>query len=117
MKWDMKHDRAKRVLNHFLDNAGYWTEVGYLAEGLSKEEIEEVCAELGTMIQSITKRYKLDVLIEEESKPENEVQAEAPAEEPSVENDKAEEEKPLEKPKRHGRRRTKKAAEKEEAIA
>ena len=25
MKWDVKHDRAKKVLNHFLDNAGYWT--------------------------------------------------------------------------------------------
>ena len=24
MKWDVKHDRAKKVLNHFLDNAGYW---------------------------------------------------------------------------------------------
>lgn len=22
MKWDVKHDRAKKVLNHFLDNAG-----------------------------------------------------------------------------------------------
>lgn len=63
MKWDVKHDRAKKVLNHFLDNAGYWTEVENLTDGLTEEEIREVNAEVTTMIQSITKRYKLDVML------------------------------------------------------
>lgn len=84
MKWDAKHDRAKKVLNHFLDNAGYWTETESLAEGLTEDEIQEVSAEVATMIQSITKRYKLDVML--------------PAE-PVVK-----EEKPAEKPKRRGRK-------------
>ena len=55
MKWDVKHDRAKKVLNHFLDNAGYWTETESLTEGLTEDEIQEVSAEVATMIQSITK--------------------------------------------------------------
>lgn len=63
MKWDVKHDRAKKVLNHFLDNAGYWTETESLTEGLTEDEIQEVSAEVATMIQSITKRYKLDVML------------------------------------------------------
>lgn len=37
MKWDVKHDRAKKVLNHFLDNAGYWTETESLTEGLTED--------------------------------------------------------------------------------
>ena len=53
MKWDVKHDRAKKVLNHFLDNAGYWTETESLTEGLTEDEIQEVSAEVATMIQSI----------------------------------------------------------------
>lgn len=56
MKWDVKHDRAKKVLNHFLDNAGYWTEIESLTEGLTEDEIQEVSTEVATMIQSITKR-------------------------------------------------------------
>ena len=63
MKWDVKYDRAKKVLNHFLDNAGYWTEVENLTDGLTEEEIQEVNTEVATMIQSITKRYKLDVML------------------------------------------------------
>ena len=63
MKWDVKHDRAKKVLNHFLDNAGYWTEIESLTEGLTEDEIQEVSTEVATMIQSITKRYKLDVVL------------------------------------------------------
>ena len=63
MKWDVKHDRAKKVLNHFLDNAGYWTETESLTEGLTEDEIQEVSTEVATMIQSITKRYKLDVVL------------------------------------------------------
>ena len=46
MKWDVKHDRAKKVLNHFLDNAGYWTETESLTEGLTEDEIQEVNTEV-----------------------------------------------------------------------
>lgn len=97
MKWDVKHDRAKKVLNHFLDNAGYWTETESLTEGLTEDEIQEVSAEVATMIQSITKRYKLDVMLPAEPVVKEEPVSEEPAEE-------AKEEKPVEKPKRRGRK-------------
>lgn len=103
MKWDVKHDRAKKVLNHFLDNAGYWTEVENLTDGLTEEEIQEVNAEVATMIQSITKRYKLDVMLPAEPVVEEKPQEEVKAEEQVVEAP-AEEEKPVEKPKRRGRK-------------
>ena len=80
MKWDVKHDRAKKVLNHFLDNAGYWTETESLTEGLTEDEIQEVNTEVATMIQSITKRYKLDVVL-----PAEPVVKEEPAAEEKVE--------------------------------
>ncbi len=38
MKWDVKHDRAKKVIDQFLDNAGYWQESEYLVAGLTDEE-------------------------------------------------------------------------------
>lgn len=59
MKWDVKHDRAKRVIDHFLDNAGYWREVEGLTDGLADEEKELVNEEVNLMIASIRKRYKL----------------------------------------------------------
>lgn len=101
MKWDVKHDRAKKVLNHFLDNAGYWTETESLTEGLTEDEIQEVSAEVATMIQSITKRYKLDVMLPAEPVVKEEPVSEEKAEEPAEE---AKEEKPVEKPKRRGRK-------------
>lgn len=61
MKWDVKHDRAKRVIDAFLDNAAYWQEREDLAEGLSEEEKALVDEEVNLMIASIRKRYKLDV--------------------------------------------------------
>jgi hypothetical protein len=101
MKWDVKHDRAKKVLNHFLDNAGYWTETESLTEGLTEDEIQEVSAEVATMIQSITKRYKLDVMLPTEPVVKEEPVVEEKAEEPTEE---VKEEKPAEKPKRRGRK-------------
>lgn len=101
MKWDVKHDRAKKVLNHFLDNAGYWTETESLTEGLTEDEIQEVSAEVATMIQSITKRYKLDVMLPTEPVVKEEPVVEEKAEEPTEE---VKEEKPVEKPKRRGRK-------------
>ena len=81
MKWDVKHDRAKKVLNHFLDNAGYWTETESLTEGLTEDEIQEVSTEVATMIQSITKRYKLDVTLPAEPVVKEEPVSEEKAEE------------------------------------
>lgn len=101
MKWDVKHDRAKKVLNHFLDNAGYWTETESLTEGLTEDEIQEVSTEVATMIQSITKRYKLDVVLPAEPVVKEEPAAEEKVEEPAEE---VKEEKPVEKPKRRGRK-------------
>lgn len=115
MKWDVKHDRAKKVIDRFLDNAGYWQESEDLVTGLTDEEKELVNAEVELMIASIRKRYKL-----QERLPEQVAEAEKPAEKaveepvkkprarkPKTEN--ATEEKPAAK-----RTRTKKA-EKEKA--
>lgn len=59
MKWDVKHDRAKRVIDAFLDNAGYWQEREDLSAGLTDGDKELVNAEVALMIASIRKRYKL----------------------------------------------------------
>lgn len=61
MKWDVKHDRAKRVIDAFLENAGYWQDREDLSAGLTDEDKELVDAEVALMIASIRKRYKLDV--------------------------------------------------------
>lgn len=108
MKWDVKHDRAKKVLNHFLDNAWYWTEVENLTDGLTEEEIQEVNAEVATMIQSITKRYKLDVILPAELVVEEKPQEEVKAEEQAVEA--PAEEEPVAKPKRRGRKKKEEVA-------
>jgi len=108
MKWDVKHDRAKKVLNHFLDNAGYWTEVENLTDGLTEEEIQDVNAEVATMIQSITKRYKLDVMLPAEPVVEEKPQEEVKAEEQVVEA--PAEEEPVAKPKRRGRKKKEEVA-------
>lgn len=67
MKWDVKHDRAKKVIDAFLDNAGYWQEREDLVEGLSEEEQELVSEEVNLMIASIRKRYKLDVRLPQQT--------------------------------------------------
>lgn len=59
MKWDVKHDKAKRVIDAFLDNAEYWQKRENLSAGLSDEDKELVNAEVALMIASIRKRYKL----------------------------------------------------------
>lgn len=83
MKWDVKHDIAKRVIDHFLDNAGYWQEVESLADGLSDEDKGLVSEEVNLMIASIRKRYKLQERLPEqtaETKPETEAHPEVPVE-------------------------------------
>lgn len=67
MKWDVKHDRAKRVIDAFLENAGYWQEREDLSEGLSEEEKALVNEEVNLMIASIRKRYKLDARLPQQA--------------------------------------------------
>lgn len=59
MKWDVKHDRAKEVIDYFLKKAENWQESEDLVAGLTGEEKELVNAEAELMIASIRKRYKL----------------------------------------------------------
>lgn len=66
MKWDVKHDRAKRVIDAFLENAGYWQEREDLAAGLTDEEKGLVSEEVALMITSIRKRYKLQERLTEQ---------------------------------------------------
>lgn len=66
MKWDVKHDRAKRVIDAFLENAGYWQEREDLAAGLTDEEKVLVSEEVALMIASIRKRYKLQERLPEQ---------------------------------------------------
>lgn len=67
MKWDVKHDRAKRVIDAFLDNAEYWQERENLSVGLTDEDKELVNAEVALMIASIRKRYKLQERLPEQA--------------------------------------------------
>lgn len=84
MKWDVMHDRAKRVIDSFLSNAEYWQDSERLAEGLTDEEKELVSKEVASMIASIRKRYKLDVrLPQQEAQIQQEtVKAEIPTVKP-----------------------------------
>lgn len=93
MKWDVKHDRAKKVIDRFLDNAGYWQESEDLVAGLMDEEKELVNAEVELMIASIRKRYKL-----QERLPEQAVEAEKPAEKAVEEAVEKAVEEPVKKP-------------------
>lgn len=103
MKWDEKHDRAKRVIDAFLDNADYWQEREDLTEGLTDEEKELVSEEVALMIASIRKRYKL-----RERLPEKTAQIQPEEAEPVISTEKTEKtlpelvngDKGLEKPKR-----------------
>ena len=67
MKWDVKHDKAKRVIDAFLENAGYWQEREDLSSGLTDEDKELVNAEVALMIASIRKRYKLQERLPEQA--------------------------------------------------
>lgn len=67
MKWDVKHDKAKRVIDAFLESAANWHRTGEVSapkrvdlEGdLTDEEKNLVYEEMMLMITSIRKRYKL----------------------------------------------------------
>lgn len=67
MKWDVKHDKAKRVIDMFLEGADAWQKTGEFAvpnrEDLTGDLTEEdralVRGEVASMIASIRRRYKL----------------------------------------------------------
>ncbi len=124
MKWDVKHDRAKRVINAFLENAGYWQDREDLSAGLTEEEKALVSEEVALMIASIRKRYKLQERLTEqevqiqpkEAKTEistgeaketlpGPVNVEEKPEEGTATNDFMQAQEPVEKPKR-GRKAT-----------
>ena len=111
MKWDVKHDRAKKVIDRFLDNAGYWQESEDLVAGLTDEEKELVNAEVELMIASIRKRYKLQERLPEQAAEAEEKAVEEPVKKPRARKPKTEnatQEKPAAK-----RTRTKKTEKKE----
>lgn len=84
MKWDVKHDKAKEIIDGALDQAQMWFTDKEKVGGLTEEEVTEVRAELATMINSIRRRYKLQERLPEqaaETKPEAEAQPEVPTEE------------------------------------
>lgn len=93
MKWDVKHYRAKKVIDRFLDNAGYWQESEDLVAGLTDEEKELVNTEVELMIASIRKRYKL-----QERLPEQTVEAVEKKEKPAEKAVEEPVEKPVKKP-------------------
>lgn len=88
MKWDVKHDKAKRVIDMFLEGADIWQKTGEfvvpnrgaLTGDLTDEDKALISEEVATMIASIRKRYKL-----QERLPEPAVAETAPAVEPEVE--------------------------------
>lgn len=66
MKWDVKHDRAKRIIDAFLEDAGCWRKKADLSADLTDEDKELVNAEVALMITSIRKRYKLQERLTEQ---------------------------------------------------
>lgn len=74
MKWEVKHDRAKRVIDAFLEGADTWQKTGEfvipnrieLTGDLTEEEKRLVSEEMELMIESIRKRYKLQVRLPEQ---------------------------------------------------
>ena len=58
MKYKALKERSLKVLEHFLDNMGYWEEVESLAGDLTEEEKAEVSDYIGTtLIPQIRKKY------------------------------------------------------------
>lgn len=74
MKWDVKHDKAKKVIDMFLEGADIWQKTGEfvvpdrsdLTGELTDEDRALVSEEVATMIASIRKRYKLQERLTEQ---------------------------------------------------
>lgn len=111
MKWDVKHDIAKGIIDRHLIQAEEWSKNEKLQELLTEEELSEVGKEVRLMVASIRKRYKLDVHLpqqETQIQPE-EVKAEIPTEKAEETlPDPANEAETEEKPKRARKPRAKK---------
>lgn len=92
MKWDVKHDKAKKVIDTFLEGAAIWQKTGEfvvpdrgdLTGDLTEEDRVLVSEELTSMIASIRKRYKLQERLQEVEKAET-VPAVKPETEPALE--------------------------------
>lgn len=75
MKWDVKHDKAKMVIDTFLEGALSWQATGEftvpkradLQGVLSDEDKVAVTEEVELMIASIRKRYKLEVRLSQQT--------------------------------------------------
>lgn len=104
MKWDVKHDKAKEIINGAFAEAELWFTDKEKIAGLTEEEVGEVNKELTTMMDSIRKRYKLDVRLES-------TEGEAVQPQATAETVEAEEVTPAEEKPKRGRR---KAADGEE---
>lgn len=57
MKIKERNERAQEVLSHFLDNMGYWQEVGYLVKDLSEGELEQAYDRVVEIAESIKKQF------------------------------------------------------------
>lgn len=58
MKYKKVKERSLKVLDHFLNNMGYWEEVESLAEDLTEEEKAEVSDYIATsLIPQIRKKF------------------------------------------------------------
>ncbi len=94
MKWHVKHDKAKRVIDIFLEGADTWQKTGEfvvpnrgaLTGNLTEEDRALVSEEVATMVASIRKRYKL-----QERLPEQEAQIQPKETETVIPTEKAEE--------------------------
>lgn len=116
MKWDVKHDKAKRVIDAFLEGAATWQKTGEfvipnrrdLTGDLTEEEKKLVSEEVELMIESIRKRYKLQVRLSEQPVVQSEKKEPELVPMPGIEKlaelkaeyTKPETEEPAEKPKR-----------------
>lgn len=67
MKWDVKHDIAKGIIDRHLTQAEEWSKNEKLQGLLTEEELSEVGEEVRLMIASIRKRYKLDVRLPQQA--------------------------------------------------
>lgn len=122
MKWDVKHDLAKRVIDAFLEGAIGWQQTGELTipnrndlvGDLIEEERMLVSEELGLMVTSIRKRYKLQERLPEQKEKSEAVEkpSEEKVEEEIVTQEPAKEELAEQEPKTLVETETKKTEEK-----
>lgn len=129
MKWDVKHDMAKRVIDTFLEAADIWQKTGEfvvpkredMTGSLTEDEKALVSGEVAMMIASIRKRYKLQERLAEQEAQIRQEEAETviPAEQaektsPEPANEAGEQEKAKERRKSCIRKKAESTGEKKE---